>query len=72
MSPLNRGCTIPLQMGTFIRSISPTFDAPHLRGVPQIVDAASHTGRHMVVVLDNARYHHAMGTPTPYCEDYTA
>ena len=51
---------VRVQAGTFVRSICPKFDALTFEAfLKKLLRHRSH-GKRMVVVLDNARYHHAV------------
>jgi hypothetical protein len=51
---------VSVQTGKFIRSISPTFNARTFEAFLKKLLRHRARGRRMVVVLDNARYHHAV------------
>ena len=51
---------VSVQTGKFIRSISPKFDALTFEAFLKQLLRHRARGRRLVVVLDNARYHHAV------------
>lgn len=51
---------VSLQTGKFVRSICPTFDARTCEAFLKKLLRHRSRGKRMVVVLDNARYHHAV------------